>query len=87
FDFHALLEDLQVANFTGKGIFEKYGRTKAAGRTVVVHWRLPADCQPGADAVVLSAFGGHDDQISKFVQAVERLIGLKSLRTHMLVLP
>ncbi|NDD92707.1 hypothetical protein EBZ37_11530, partial [bacterium] len=71
----------------GRGVFEKYGRTKAAGRTVVVHWRLPADCQPGADAVVLSAFGGHDDQISSFVLAIERLIGLRSLRTHTLAFP
>ncbi|MEN9722769.1 MAG: D-alanyl-D-alanine endopeptidase [Pseudomonadota bacterium] len=79
--FKELLDSLQLRNETGKGVFQKYGWTHAAGATLLTHWQLPEDCQtPEVQAIVLTAFGGLRDPVGNFVLEAERLLGLDSLR-------
>jgi len=77
-DFQQQLESLEIANTPGPGIFEKFGRTRAAGFTVVTHWRLPASC--GTGSLVLTAFGNLDADLVGFISQVERSIGISGLR-------
>ena len=74
------LESLGIRNAAGTGIFQKYGYTQAAGRTVVIHWRLPKSCQKTARGLVLAAFGAHRAPVPLLIQELESLTGLSTLR-------
>jgi D-alanyl-D-alanine carboxypeptidase len=80
------IESLQVSNITGKGIFEKYGYTQAAGRTVVARWALPSQCRSSGDALVIAAFGSRRASLPALLEELEKRIGLAHLRTrHVLI--
>lgn len=78
FNFALFIKQLDIWNYVSDGTFEKHGKTRAAGRTVVVHWRLPDSCRHQGDALVLAAFGSTEDHLNPLILEIEGLVGLTS---------